>query len=128
MGATLVALEGWGRNAGDSRPIAFGDREHGIQALSRSIDCSAHTTQALGMGQPRAIYGLSTAVKLVASIAIFGALALFIDFRNIGRTLFGIGALPLLACVALLILSQYLSSVRFYYLLRDHGIVVPRGD
>jgi O-antigen ligase len=80
------------------------------------------------MGPPRAIGRLSTAVKLVASIAILGALAFFIDFRNIGRTLFGMGALPLLACVALLTLSQYLSSVRFYYLLRDHGIVVPRGD
>lgn len=54
----------------------------------------------------------SDGAKLVASIAVFFALLFFISPQSVGGALYGIGLPSLVACAALLALSQYLSSVR----------------
>jgi O-antigen ligase len=147
----LVALEGWRANVDDSQQVPISDRgfslklqlesgngifENGIIESTKGVESMAWTATSGGQPTTRALAlqrrpqnrWSSNAAKLVGSIAILGALLFFIDFRNIGSTLYGIGAPSLFACVALLSLSQYLSSVRFHCLLRDYGIEAPRHE
>src|SRR5262249_52944738 len=85
-------------------------------------------SRASNQNKPATFREHSKIARLVGSIAILGALLLLIDFRGVGIALYRIGAPSLTACIALLVLAQFLSSVRFHYLLRDHGTRVPFRD
>ncbi|MEX0803096.1 MAG: lysylphosphatidylglycerol synthase transmembrane domain-containing protein, partial [Candidatus Binatia bacterium] len=67
-------------------------------------------------------------IRVGLSIAVIFVLFLFIDTKSLLNVVAEIKIGPLLVSLACILLSQYLSSIRFYFILRDNNINVPRSD